>query len=298
MFKEKLLLITEDNQLVREINLGENEELYVRNKNKCEYLINRFKNTEEIKEYLENENLNNYYHLFYKYQENIFNDIKSAAGKSANTHIIRFLILCNHLNFRNKCVDDRNRNIKKSDLSKVWNCKDRAKVKETFDLLLKLKYIKIDSKNNISINENIAKKGKIIKMNSNETYTRIFSDNLQTLINNSNAKSQKKLSNLLNILPFINYKYNILCENPEETEITEIIPLTWKDVAKLCNYEEKNYKRLKKDLMDLELDNRHIIGEFNISNNTAIVVNPKIYYAYSEVETIKYLDALFTLLDK
>lgn len=297
MFKEKLLLITEDNQLVREINLGENEELYIRNKEKCEYLINRFKNTEEIKEYLSDKNLNNYYHLFYKYNENIFNDIKEITGKSANTHIIRFLILCNYLNFRNKCVDDRNRNIKKSDLSRVWNCKDKAKVKETFDLLLKLKYIKIDSKNNISINEQIAKKGKIITMKSNETYTRIFSDNLQALINKSSVRSQKKLSNLLNILPFINFKYNILCSNPKETEITEIEPLNWKDVAKICGYEELSYKRLKKDLMDLELDNKHIIGQFNISKKMAIVVNPKVYYAYSEVETVKYLDALFTLLD-
>jgi hypothetical protein len=113
---------------------------------------------------------------------------------------------------------------------------------------------------------------------------------------NTESKQRKQLANLFKALPYINFKYNVFCENPTETDETKIKLLTWTDLARLCGYEEKkNIAKFKKDLMSLKICGCDVMGEFTRSSGKTIIVNPKVYYGGDDTNDVKYLYTLFNM---
>lgn len=295
MIKSRYTLMDEVGNEINSIEFNENERLIFRKEN-----INQttsYRRKKEDINLLKSEIDDNFFHLIYNYKLAIFDDIRKVSEKKADTHIIRFIMLCTYMNFRNKLVDDNRKSIKKTDLKKIWNTSSKNSINETYNILIELRYINVDEDGIISVNKDVAQKGKINKK-MNETYTRVFNETMKNLLKNIGAREQKKLANLFKILPFINYKYNILCLNPEETDKDKIKVLNWKDVANLCDYSESQSSRLRKDMMSIKLDNKHMIGEFTIESGQAIVISPKIYYAGSDVNDVKWLYAMFSILEK
>ena len=110
---------------------------------------------------------------------------------------------------------------------------------------------------------------------------------------------KKKLANLFLILPYINYKYNVFCSNPTETDKDKVKPLTWTDLARLCGYEEKkNIAKFKKDLMSLKVCGHDVIGQFETGSGKTICVNPKVYYSGDDVNDVRNLYSMFIMCEK
>lgn len=152
------------------------------------------------------------------------------------------------------------------------------------------------------INESLIKKGdmenfkNIKKDDIDNTYTRLFSTNIQNMYLNTDSKNRKQLANLFRILPYINFRYNVFCENPTETDESKIIPLTWTDLARVCGYEEKkNIAKFKRDLIKLKIYGYNVIGQFLVGDTYQILVNPKIYYSGDNIEDIRQLYAMFKM---
>ena len=153
------------------------------------------------------------------------------------------------------------------------------------------------------INEDMIIKGAIIdyinelrKQDSNYTYVRIFIDTVQEMYYGTEPKQRKILANLFKILPYINYKWNVFCKNPEETDITKLEPLTWTDLARMCGYEVTNVARFKKDLMKLKINGNDVIGEFNRGlNKKRIIVNPGVYYGGINKDDLKGIEDYFRM---
>lgn len=154
------------------------------------------------------------------------------------------------------------------------------------------------------MNEDIVIKGavkdfeQLKKEDNNLTYTRVFVDNVKDMYEGTESKQRKQLANLFKVLPYINFKYNVFCMNPEETDKKKLNLLNWTDLARLCGYDETHVTKFRKDLMKLKIYGYDVIGEFNRSSGKTIIVNPKIYYSGDDANDVKYLYDLFEMNPK
>ena len=205
------------------------------------------------------------------------------------------MMLATCLTFGGKLFDDNNNRVKKSSLKNIWDVSNRNSINETYNLLKECNYIYETEEGYIMINEDIVIKGAIDnleelkKENPRLTYTRVFVDNLKEMYRGTESKQRKHLANLFKILPYVNYKYNVFCANPTETDKKQLELLDWTDLAKICGYNTDNASRLKKDLMKLKIYGYDVIGQFETGSGKTIKVNPKVYYAGDDSEDVKRL---------
>ena len=300
-----LLQIGRDGKLKadRIIKPGESFEIY--NENQRAAYVEKMKKENAMKEHIALNEGGDFVHFIYKYMCPAFQKLEEhekCKGNKANIHIMRFIQLATYISFGNNLYKSNNNRMKKSSLHKVWDVQNRNSIKETYEILKELEYIKETKEGYIMINEAIIKKGdmenfkKLKKEDFNNTYTRLFSENIQQMYLNTESKSRKQLANLFRILPYVNYKYNAFCENPTETDINKIIPMSWTDLARICGYEEKKHiAKFKKDLFKLKICGFNVIGEFKTENGYEILINPKIYYSGDDVKDVECLYGMFKM---
>lgn len=259
--------------------------------------------TEALKEHTRY-NGGDFVHFMFSFLQPAFIKLEQrCGGNKANIHIIRFIILATYLNFKNNLYDTNDNRIKKSSLSKIWMTENNRKsISETYNILMEEGFIFETKEGYILINNEIIKKGnmddyeKIMKKDFSKNYTRLFSSNIQNMYENTNPRNRKQLANLFKAIPYINFRYNVFCENPTEVDIKKIIPMSWSDLARLCGYDEKKHlSKFKKDFFNLSIDGYDVLGEFKTKEGYRIIVNPKVYYSGTNVEDIKYLYALFDM---
>lgn len=293
-----------DGKILNDIIIKDGEEIEIYNKKQRDAFKKKMEKENAMREHIQC-NEGEFVNFIYKYMCPAFAKLEEhekCKGNKANIHIIRFIKLATHINFKNNLYDDNNNRIKKSSLSKIWDVKDRKGINDTYNLLKELEYIKETEEGYIMINESLIKKGdmenfkNIKKDDIDNTYTRLFSTNIQNMYLNTESKNRKQLANLFKILPYVNFKYNVFCENPIETDIDKIIPMTWTDLARVCGYEEKNHvTRFKKDLFKLKIYGYNVIGQFLTDSGYEILVNPKIYYSGDDIKDVEQLYAMFKM---
>lgn len=298
-----LLHIGKDGKLKSDkiIKPGENYEIY--NENQRAAYLRKMEKENAMREHIALNEGGDYVHFIYKYMCPAFQKIEEKfGGNKANIHIIRFIQLATHVSFGNNLYKDHNNRMKKSSLHKIWDVENRSSIKQTYDILKELDYIKETEEGYIVINEAIIKKGdmenfkKIKKEDFSNTYTRLFSENIQQLYLGTEPKARKQLANLFKILPYVNYRYNAFCKNPTEQDINKIIPMTWTDLARICGYEEKKHiAKFKKDLFKLKISGASVIGEFKTDDGYELVINPKIYYAGDDINDVEGLYGMFKM---
>lgn len=279
--------------------------LNIQNKNQIEGLRKSNNKIKDIKEFIQ-ANEGNYIHLIYKYCYPLFDKLQEQTlGTKSNIHIVRFIILSTYLNFNNNLYDNNNNRIKKSSLSKIWDTKNNRKsINETYNLLKEVGYIYEDTEGYIMINQDLIIKGtinnfkKLHKQDKNLTYTRLFTKNIQDMYFGTDPKARKQLANLFKILPFINFKHNVFCSNPTETNFDNLDLLNWTDLARICGYESNsNISKFKKDLWNLEIFGKCTIGQFSCRKGYYIAINPKIYYGGNDIDDVQFLYKSFGLFE-
>ena len=251
------------------------------------------------------ENEGAFIHLIYKYGSVIFKELEEKlSGNKSNIHIIRFIILATYMTFGGKLFDDDKHRIKKSSLKHIWDVSNRNSINESYNLLLECGYI-YEEEGYIMINDKTIIKGEITdiinelkKDDSRYTYTRVFVNNIKSMYYGTEQKQRKQLANLFKILPYVNFKYNVFCSNPTETDEIKLELLSWGDLAELCGYDRTNVTRFKKDLWNLKIYDHCVIGEFHCEAGMAICVNPKVYYSGDDVSDVRNLYAMFKMCEK
>ena len=118
------------------------------------------------------------------------------------------------------------------------------------------------------------------------------------MYNGTASKQRKQLANLFKILPYINFKYNIFCSNPTETDKTKLKLLNWTELARKCGYDETNVTDFKNNLMKLKVYGYDVIGELNRGSGKTIIVNPHVYYGGDDTNDVKWLYDVFEMNPK
>lgn len=300
---DSIVRISKDGQIMFDKIIKDGEDVEIRNKNQIEAFKKKMEKENAMKEHIMR-NEGDFVHFMFSFLQPAFVRLEErCGGNKANIHIIRFIKLTVHLNFNDNLYDnDRNR-IKKGNLGKIWDTKNNRKsVYETYDILKEEGFIYETEEGYIMINTELVKKGnmddyeKLMDKDWRKSYTRLFSENIQQMYNNTNPKNRKQLANLFKAIPYINFKYNVFCENPIETDEDKIIPLKWSDLARLCGYDEKKQlARFKKDFFNLSISGYDVIGQFTSKSGYSIVINPKVFYGGNDIEDVKALYAMFKM---
>ena len=289
------------------LKIGSSEEVILKTANpkQEEAIKKKNKDVSEITQYIQ-DNEGRFFHLIYKYSFPLMVELQSKCKRTnANTHIMRFMILGTYMTFGGKLFDENGNEIKKSNLGKIWKVEnDRKSTNETYELLKDCNYIYESEEGYIMINQDLIVKGvvedfkELKKHDKDLTYTRVFSDNIQAMYEGTEARQRKQLANLFKILPFINFKYNVFCTNPTETDEAKVNLMSWKELAELCGYNSNQSSRFRNDMFNLSIFDYDVIGEFRTKSGLGIVVNPKIYYGGHNVEDVKHLYAMFQMCSK
>ncbi len=129
------------------------------------------------------------------------------------------------------------------------------------------------------INEKIIVKGKLIKNSNDNDYTRIFSDSIKDLYKNCPSRNHHLLYYFFAMLPFVSYKYNCVCYNPNENDLYQVKPMDIKDICEVIGYDKSKWKRLWTQLRFFKIGNESVITTIIKDHLTMLKINPKLYYA-------------------
>lgn len=296
-------IINRKGKVIEDKVLKDDECIEIFNKNQRNALKRKLKQKSDIQKHIQ-ENEGSFVHLIYKYGYPLMDKLQAKfKGNKSNIHIIRFIHLATYSTFGGKLFDSNRNRIKKSSLGNIWDTSSRNSINETYNLLIDCGYIYESEEGYIMISEDLIVKGAIedFKKLKNDdkdlTYTRLFSKNIQDMYEGTNPKCRKQLANLFKVLPFINFKYNVFCANPTETDKTKLELYTWTDLARLCGYDETNITKFKKELKNLKIHGFNTIGQFSSGNSYYICINPKVYYSGDNIDDIDFLYKSFEMLE-
>lgn len=255
--------------------------------------LNRVRSINYLKERTEFEKLlidklGYFYFIFY-------NNLPCTLEKQ---YKFRFIYLCTYLKYDDtrlmyKVNNTRYELIKEGDLMSLLKLGDREYYK-TKKVLIDNNLIHVDNEKNVHINNNISSVGAV--GNSKEDYTRIFKRGIQELYNKSTAREHKKLALFIELLPFIHYKYNVICNNPHVELMQDIEPITLNELSNIFkSYNNSNIYSLKKQLLNTFVNNKKLIMIIEDYNKKFFVVNPLIYYKGNDLKELTYLINLFKI---
>ena len=263
----------------------ENLRLYQERKANKELIeaVNREKNEFEI---LQDE-------VMGKFHFNIYEDLLPIDLEPQ--YLTRFVYLCCFLDFNDSKVKwgkSNNKDALVKDLGLIWGLSERE-CRNTKNALIEKVLITINEDKTISINKKYAFKGKGKK--NMRGSVKMFDNGFKEIYEQATSKEHKRLGILIKILPLVNYKWNLVCTNPEETDKDKIIPLSLKDLCRVVGYDENNSNKLKRELLKVEVSGNSVICIHTMKNGNIISINPKVYYKGNSIEALEYLCTLFDI---
>ena len=225
------------------------------------------------------EKYGSFYFLFYKLN----------SSNIEKQYIIKFLYLCTYMDYDNKLVYGSNRRyMREDDLPEVLKLSINAANKTKTALILN-GLMSISKDGNMTINKEYCLRGKIMKDQKKSMKTRLFENAIRELYEKATPREHGKLALLITLLPFINFNYNTICDNPEAEFEYQIKAKNLKDICKIVGYSERNVKRLKMDLLSLRVGGELVIAIVETGISQTVTINSRIYYRGSNLEAINEL---------
>ena len=152
--------------------------------------------------------------------------------------------------------------------------------------------LSFDDENNVYIHK-IFTKGR----NTSRGYsrTRMYIQTVRKLYELVDGRNVKKLGVIFSVIPFIDFRLNILAHNADEgvKDSSELIIMTMADLAKELGFSDA--RRLKETLHSFKIDDQRIVHTAkDTKGKSIIIVNPKFVYAgnHEDFEKLNEFDGL------
>jgi len=225
-----------------------------------------------------------------------FNFYNRLLDKLKPQHLTRFLYLSCYINYDNLLVINKTTRhipIYEEDLQSILKL-SRTEVYSTKIELIEKELLIINDDKTLSINPKYCKKGDIMK-NKKIGKTRMFENGIKELYEKSKPTEHKQLALLFQLLPYLNFGYNVICKNEDVTQevLEHIHPYTLNEIADILG--QTNITRFKKRLMDMTVNGESVVCINEIKNKKLITINPKVFYKGTRLEDLKYLQGLFNM---
>lgn len=239
-------------------------------------------------------NIGNFYFNFYK---------PLLELKLGRQYIFRFIYLCTFLNYDGFLeygnLKEGNNKVNEKDLLEIFifknkdqngedtpieNIMSEREVYRTKKILIDNKLIIINDDKTVSVNKDFCIKGSI--GNKSKGGIRIM-DCIKDLYEKAKVSEHKKIGMLIDLIPHINLQYNIICDNVEVKVLDDIKPYGMLEIANILGY--KNVSRLKRDLLDLTVNDLPVAVIFETKLGKSVAINPMVYYKGTRIDALKYL---------
>lgn len=124
-------------------------------------------------------------------------------------------------------------------------------------------------------------------------HTRMFRKTVRELYHAYGGRTIKQLAIIYAVLPFVNFRTNIVCHNPQEGDEERLQPMSLDNLAALLHYSDTS--KLKRALESIKLDNKPV---FYLPHNVhdkrrrRIIINPRVVFA-GPAESLAAIKVLF-----
>lgn len=210
---------------------------------------------------------------------------------------IRFIYLCTFMNYNNKLEFGNGigntKLMVERDLIEVLGLSQNETIR-TKKALIESDLISIEDDKTISINKRYAIKGKITKRDSRES-VRIMENGLREIYAKAKPSEHKRLDIFIKVLPYVNYNHNVLCKNPNESDVDKVEALTLSELCEIVGYDKTKSVRLKNELLKIKVDEQMAFGVFETGYGKRLYVNPKVYYKGRDLESLRALINMFNI---
>ena len=209
---------------------------------------------------------------------------------------VRFLYLASYLDFNNNLLvakDEYNVKIQlnRQMIKDILKLKD-AEFRNTLNVLLECGLLIKDDKH-YKLNTSCGIKGEV--KSSKELYTRVFITSIRQLYDKCKPVNHKQLYYLFKILPHVNINYNIPCNDTQTDIISEVKPYTMKDICKTIGYDSTSTNKVWNILRGFKIGDDYVVCKHSIDKDEYITVNPRVYYAGTRIENVRYLMNIFDM---
>ncbi|MDY2881810.1 MAG: hypothetical protein SOT71_04045 [Romboutsia timonensis] len=259
-------------------------------------------NKKELNTY--SKKLGGFLHVCYVKNQLLFNTLNLNQAT-----ISRFLYLATYIDYNDReenvlikhTQNNKLEYLTKRDIRNLLNLSEKT----FYDFMkeVKEKELLFEANNKIYLNPVYVNKGR--SNFRNKEYTRMFIDTTKELYENCTSRQHKRLSYIYQLLPFLNYESNILCNNPEEKDINKLDKLSFKDICGILGLskDKKSMNTLKKDLFKFYItkDNKkyyffsYVTIKQENGSESYYVVNPLVIWKGSDLQVAKDIIGLLMI---
>lgn len=212
-----------------------------------------------------------------------------------NPTISRLVYLATYINNDNYLSYDNGQLLSRSQLQSLLNLGDTA-FKSFLRQTKRHNYL-IEDDSGFQLNPNIFGKGKLQKV-KDQRAAKLFVYSTRFLYEHATIDSHKTLAYMYMILPYVNLTYNVLCENPWETDKSKITKMSVDTLCAKLGLDISHSKRFVNRLLEIQYpdkngDKRGILVAVRAAKNDVIkeylCVNPAFYSVYANKDKIAQL---------
>lgn len=275
---------TSDGKIIDSFNLHEGDILKLEKK-KSEEQKKYFKNLTEIGKMVDD--LGGFYMLYYS--DKLFD------GRISDKHIARIIYLATFIEYDTNRLGYVKQGKKTVPLTEQDVKRELGIDRKTYyDFRKEMTSNEIMSfKNNeIYLSKQYFNKG--TEQTKNLFFTRMYIDSIRELYNQIPPRQHKTLAHVFKLVPYVNYKYNVITSTPHDSDEALKNRLDKKDIADLLHMDLKTYEKVEGQLLKLKITFReetyNLMGLITVRTDIKrrfYVVNPLLYSSSSDYEVLE-----------
>lgn len=198
---------------------------------------------------------------------------------------------------RNKLMKTQKTQMRREDLPEVL--KVSRSLADEFWNEVSPKYVTADDEGLLYSNSEVFIRG-ALKRKEYTAYQKFYRDGIQSVYLSLKPSKHRYLGYVYQMLRFVNFEFNVLCFNPDETNKDRIEPMTVRQFCEEIGFNVSNWCRLENVYRNLRFkvgDNLEKFCAFvTDGGNKAdmrIIVNPRIIYGGTDYQKVGALDIIF-----
>ena len=210
-------------------------------------------------------------------------------------YLFRFTYLTTYVNYKGYLVYGNGLGeaslVSKKDLIEMLEPVKKTAAKKTIKYLCDLQLLKIDESGKVFIDKKYCCRGKLSNKGM-KNYTKIIDKNIQELYIKSSPKEHKTIDLFIRLLPYIHFKYNFICSNPEEENIELVKPLKQTEILEILDIS----KRTGSKLLSYKINKGTESVFCKISNcfiKNVYIINPRFTFKTNNLTDLEESLALF-----
>ena len=218
-----------------------------------------------------------------------FNPIENLFPDLNGTEVTMLIMLSTFIDYSNLLLTPNNKRMRQSDLVTLLQT-SKATISRFVNKLKKNNIIDEKPNGDMYLNTKSFYRGEYRQCQARTT--RVYIDTCRKLYYASEKGQRNKLSFIFRMIPWMDYRHNILVANPYEKDEDNVQPISLGDFAEFIGYGRTNSSSLWKTISKIKIDGEPVVlavmRNLNMTDAT-VMVNPKLLCGSRDVGTLRIL---------